>query len=236
MKKALKMKIVCLGDSITRGVSYVKGRLRIIKGTYPSILQDLFSNEKDTNVIIVNKGVFNDNTDSLLSRLEKDVIEGRPDYAIIGIGGNDCNFKWNEVNEIPMKEHQAIVPLDRYLDNVKKVIKKLQQESIVPIVLSLPPLEPVRFYNTISKQYGNSIDQWVSTIGGIEHWHGLYNRGLKKMINELKVYKIDIRTALKNEGDLLELISEDGIHLTPKGYKVVGFEIYQYLKKIIKKE
>lgn len=230
------MKIVCFGDSITRGVSYVKGRLRIIKENYPSFLQDLFSNEKDPNVVILNKGVFNDNSDLLLSRLEKDVIKERPDYAIIEIGGNDCNFKWSEVAKSPLKEHQPIVPLDRYLDNVKKIIWRLQQESIVPIVLTLPPLEPVRYYHTLSTQFGHTIGHSISAVGGIEHWHGLYNRSLKKLSNELKVDMIDVRTAIKNAGDLFELISDDGIHPSPSGYKAMSLEIFSYLKNSLKKD
>jgi lysophospholipase L1-like esterase len=230
------MKIVCFGDSITRGVSFVKGRLRIIKENYPAFLQELFLNEIDPHVTVINKGVFNDNSDLLLLRLDRDVIQERPDYAIIGIGGNDCNFKWNEVAESPAEEHQSIVPIERYLDNVKKMITNLQRESIIPIVLTLPPLEPGRYYKTISEKYGNSIGHWISTTGGIEHWHGLYNHRLNNMINELEVDKVDVRTAIKKAGDLLEMISEDGIHLTASGYKAMSLEIYMYLKSLVGKE
>lgn len=230
------MKIICFGDSITRGVTFVKGRLRILKENYPSFLQDLFLKEKDADVTVVNKGVFNDNTDLLLARLDKDILMKKPDYVIIGIGGNDCDFKWNEVAERPMEEHQAIVPLDRYLENMKKIILNLHQASIVPILLTLPPLEPVRYYQTITKQNGSSTGHWISTLGGIEHWHGLYNRSLQKMTTELKVNTIDIRTAIKSSGDLLDLMSEDGIHLTARGYKVMGAEIYENLKNIMGQE
>ena len=229
------MKIICFGDSITRGVTFMKGRLRILKENYPAFLQDLFLSDKNTNVTVLNKGVFHDNTDLLLSRLDKDIIKEKPDYVIIGVGGNDCDFKWNEVAADPMEEHQAIVPLERYLENMKKIIMNLQQQSIVPVVLTLPPLEPVRYYHTIAKQYGSSAGHWISTLGGIEHWHGLYNRSLRKMIAELKVNMIDIRTAVKYAGDLLDLMSEDGIHLTSSGYKVMSVAIYQNLIRIVEK-
>jgi ribosomal protein S17E len=41
------MKIICFGDSLTRGVSYIKGRMRILKKNYPTILQELFENNKE---------------------------------------------------------------------------------------------------------------------------------------------------------------------------------------------
>ncbi|MBP1937192.1 lysophospholipase L1-like esterase [Paenibacillus sediminis] len=209
----------------------VKSRLRIIKENYPYFLQQLFTlgDENEANVTVINKGIFNDNSDSLLSRLNKDVIEESPDYAIVAIGGNDCNFKWDEVAENPDKEHQPIVPIERYLDNIKTMISLIKKSNITPIVITLPPLDPVRYYQSIAKTYGNSVSHWISTLGGIEHWHGLYNRSLNKIVDELEVIKIDVRTAIKQAGDLFDLISEDGIHLTSEGYKALSTEVYKYL-------
>lgn len=80
------MKIICFGDSITRGVTFMKGRLRILKENYPAFLQDLFSGNKNTDVTVLNKGVFHDNTDLLLARLDKGIIKKKLDYVIIGVG------------------------------------------------------------------------------------------------------------------------------------------------------
>ncbi|ALC82357.1 MULTISPECIES: SGNH/GDSL hydrolase family protein [Bacillus] len=226
------MKIICFGDSLTRGVSYVKGRLRIIKDNYPAYLQELFSREEGFNASVINKGVFNDNSDLLLKRLNKDVIEEHPDYAIVAVGGNDCNFLWNEVAENPDKEHQPIVPLERYLENVKTIVTKLQSAGITPVILTLPPLDPVRYYTFISGNSGISISHWIGRMGGIEHWHGLYNRSLNKLIKELGVSKIDVRSALKKTGELIDFISDDGIHLTSKGYKVLSEEIFLFFQQL----
>jgi lysophospholipase L1-like esterase len=225
------MKIICLGDSLTRGVSYIKGRFRIVKESYPSVLQQLFSST--TSVTVINKGVFNDNSDLLLQRLNKDAISENPDYVIIGIGGNDCNLRWDEVVKYPEKEHQAIVPIDRYLDNVKKIVTNLRESGITPIVLTLPPLDPVRYYKHLVSQYDKSISHWICMIGGIEHEHNLYNRRLNHLLEQLNVIKIDLRTALKKAGDFSELISDDGIHLTSEGYKEMSIVIFNELKNVV---
>jgi lysophospholipase L1-like esterase len=230
------MKIICFGDSLTRGVSLVKNRLRILKQNYPVFLQELFLQDKENDVTVVNKGVFNDNSDLMVSRLERDVIEEHPDYAIVEIGGNDCNFKWEEVAENPLEEHQAIVPMERYLDNIKKIILDIQQNGITPIISTLPPLDPVRFYKSIFEKYGPDVSHWISMVGGIEHWHGLYNRNLNRLAEELGVHKIDVRAAIKHAGDLTDLISDDGIHLTAEGYKALSLEIYQNLLQFIQTE
>ena len=124
------MKIICFGDSLTRGVSVVKGRLRILKDNYPAFLQELFTQKGEKDITVINKGVFNDNSDLMLSRLEKDVISEHPDYVILEVGGNDCNFKWNEVIEKPEEEHQAIVSLDRYLANISTLVTRIQRVEL----------------------------------------------------------------------------------------------------------
>lgn len=226
------MKIVCFGDSLTRGVSYVKGRIRILKENYPLLLQQFFSSDDSYTVSVVNKGVFNDDSDLLIQRLNKDVILEKPDYIILEIGGNDCNFKWEEVAAHPENEHTAIVPIDRYIDNVKAIVNNLIEAGITPVVLTLPPLDPVRYYKFISEKYGKSISHWISAVGGIEHWHSLYNRSLKQLTEQLDVITIDVRTALKQAGDFSKLISDDGIHLTADGYKELAKTIYSQINSL----
>ncbi|WP_455675371.1 SGNH/GDSL hydrolase family protein [Pradoshia sp.] len=231
------MKIICFGDSLTRGVTYIKGRLRIVKKNYPAILQELFGQkEQDFNqsIHVLNKGVFNDDSENLLKRLEKDVLMEKPSIVLIGIGGNDCNFRWAEVAEAPQADHMATVQLDAYIDNVKAIISSLKEEGITPILLALPPLDPVRYYEYTARLYSAKISEWICKVGGIEHWHGMYNRALKKTAEEIGVRLIDIRTAMKKGGDFSDLISDDGIHPTEAGYRVIAHEVYESLLFYIK--
>jgi lysophospholipase L1-like esterase len=225
------MYISCFGDSITRGVSYVKGRLRIIKENYPAFLQQLFLEEPGT--IIQNKGVFNDNSNLLIQRLQKDIINEIPDIVLICIGGNDCNFKWDEVANAPDEKHKPIVQIQNYISNVKTIVNKIRDTGITPVIVTLPPLDPARYYRSISNTYGTAISHWISSVGGIEHWHGLYNRSLNALIQQMNVVSIDVRSALKMAGNLRGYISDDGIHLTPEGYSVMSKKIYSDLKSSI---
>ncbi|MFC7394559.1 SGNH/GDSL hydrolase family protein [Scopulibacillus cellulosilyticus] len=212
------MKIICFGDSVTRGVSYVRGRLRILKETYPSILQELLGDQNE----VINKGVFNDNSDLLLKRLDKDVISEKPDVVLIQIGGNDCNFHWDEVAKHPEDNHEPIVPLDRYLNNVKRTIERIKGIGAVPVLSTLLPLDPKRYYEYISRINNKSIAQWIAACGGIEHWHGMYNRALKQLIKSEDILSIDVRTAFKESDDLSVLLNDDGIHPSPKGYTAMA--------------
>ncbi|MGV3489217.1 MAG: SGNH/GDSL hydrolase family protein [Tuberibacillus sp.] len=227
------MKIICFGDSLTRGISVVKGRLRILKDNYPAFLQEWFQQNKKDNIEVVNKGIFNADSDLLLTRLNKDVIDEKPDYAIIEIGGNDCNFRWNEVAERPYEDHKPIVPLDRYLNNIKEIVTKIRKAGITPLIMNLPPLDPVRYYKSISDVYGTSISHFICSVGGIEYWHENYHRMLNKLIDQLNVIKIDTRHVISPEQDLSEMIGHDGIHLTSTGYRALGTEAFKPLSVLL---
>ncbi|TKC15329.1 SGNH/GDSL hydrolase family protein [Robertmurraya kyonggiensis] len=234
------MKIICFGDSLTRGVSFVKGRLKILKNNYPKVLQELFLNNNkgqyDEDIQIMNKGVFNDNSDLLISRLDRDVIQEKPNYVIIEIGGNDCDFAWAEVAKNPTDLHEATVPVERYINNLKSIVIKIKEAGITPILSTLPPLDPVRYYERITENFSSQVSDWICKVGGIEHWHSSYNRALKKLAEELDVMSIDVRSAIKWAGDFKDLISDDGIHLTEIGYKVFAEEIFQKLSRILEND
>lgn len=226
------MKIVCFGDSVTRGISYIQGRLRIVKENYPTLLQRFFNDDKQEQVEVVNKGVFNDNSDLLVQRLEKDVLSLTPNYVLIEIGGNDCNFFWDQVAQRPEDEHEPIVEIKRYLQNIQILAERIKQEKAVPILLSLLPLDPKRYYEHLATMYQSSIAHWISRCGGIEHWHSLYNRELKQFVQRMGTVMIDIRTMFKQKGDLQELLSDDGIHPSPIGYSVLSECIVQGLSEL----
>ncbi|QQE78981.1 GDSL-type esterase/lipase family protein [Alicyclobacillus sp. SO9] len=222
------MKIVCFGDSVTRGITYMKGRLRIVKDNYPALLHEFFGSKAE----VVNKGVFNDNSDLLCMRLEKDVIEQVPDYVLIEIGGNDCDFRWDEVADAKDNPHTPIVPLDRYISNLQHLVKRIREAGATPILMNLIPLDPVRYYTRRYEQHGSNIAHWIATCGGIEHWHGMYNRALVQLAKEWDMLMLDVRTAFKEAGDLRELLSDDGIHPTRKGYRALADAIVAGLPRI----
>ncbi len=92
------VKIVFFGDSITDsgrnkldpddlGVGYVKiaaGKLRLL---YP-----------DTEFRFLNRGVGGDRTAELLERVQRDVVDEKPDYVVLEVGINDvwCRFSRGE--------------------------------------------------------------------------------------------------------------------------------------------
>lgn len=225
------MTIVCFGDSVTRGISYVHGRLRILKDNYPSLLSKVL--EPMGSYTVLNKGVFNDNSTLLVERLDRDVLDVSPDYVLIEIGGNDCNFRWDEVAVHPDDPHEPTVPLQNFLNNIRTIVERVQHAGAVPVLMSILPLDPVRYYERLFETYGKSIAHWIALCGGIEHWHGRYNRALKKLSSSMTVATIDLRTTFKRSADLQVLISDDGIHPTSEGYQVMAEAIARGLMPLL---
>ena len=54
-------------------------------------------------------------------------------------GDNDCDFRW--------AEHLPAVPLPEFIRRYRSMIGKLRQRDIVPILTTLPPLEPELFFD-----------------------------------------------------------------------------------------
>ncbi|WP_132748011.1 SGNH/GDSL hydrolase family protein [Scopulibacillus darangshiensis] len=212
------MKIVCFGDSVTRGISFVRGRIRILKENYPALLQKKLGSEHN----VINKGVFNDNSDLLLSRLDKDVLSLKPQVVLIHIGGNDCNFHWDQVESCPEEDHAAIVPLERYINNIKKMAERIKAAGAEPVLFTLVPIDPARYYKYLMTMYKSAIAHWIGLCGGIGYWHGLYNRALNEWITSSGIRSIDIRNAFKGKADLNDLINDDGIHPSAEGYSAIA--------------
>lgn len=70
-------KIVCLGDSITKGYGSTQGN------DYPSRLSSLLG------IPVINSGVDGDTTGGALSRIQQDVLDHDPRLVIIELSGND---------------------------------------------------------------------------------------------------------------------------------------------------
>lgn len=90
------MKIICIGDSFTRGFGVNRGWL--------SRLSDSISSE---GIELINKGINGDTTSGMLARFKDDVAAETPKYVIITGGLND--FISGSSLEIPKNNYMAMV-------------------------------------------------------------------------------------------------------------------------------
>ena len=102
---AQKVKIVCMGDSLTEGYGIATST------DWPTLLNNSFST--------INAGISGDTTAGMLSRFYPMVIEENPTHVIIMGGTNDCSFN---------------LPADMIVSNIMAMTKMARHHGIQSII------------------------------------------------------------------------------------------------------
>ncbi|MCK9425840.1 MAG: SGNH/GDSL hydrolase family protein [Ignavibacteriaceae bacterium] len=232
-KKVINQKenytIVVYGDSISRGVIYDDEKQKY------SLLLESFTNLVRENLkgVVYNAAKFGSTIVDGLQRLSNDVLRRKPDIVLIEFGGNDCDYQWDRIAENPFGEFQPNTECSTFYDLLTGLVKKLDSMKIIPVLVSLPPLDPDKYFRWVShnsEQAKNNILQFIGSISSIYTWHERYNSAILRVAEETKTRLIDIRSAFFLEDDYTKFICLDGIHPNKEGHKVIAGKILDYIK------
>ncbi|NUR90810.1 MAG: SGNH/GDSL hydrolase family protein, partial [Nonomuraea sp.] len=122
------MKLICLGDSITRGQVSVD---------YVAMLRDRLPGTD-----VINAGVNHEPSSKLLDRLD-DVIARDPDVVTVLIGTNDANATLSEPRARALRKRWKLRETPTaagYAANLAAVAKRLQDETMARVALLSPPV------------------------------------------------------------------------------------------------
>lgn len=221
--------IVLFGDSIAKGVilDNDNGKYKVLNNSFAKLVQQRFKG------IIHNAGRFGSVITKGFSTMNRDVLSKSPDIVILEFGGNDCDYNWDEIAQNPHGEFLPKTTLNHYISTLTEMIQKLQQEKIVPVLMTLPPLDAERYFKWISKNNDKSASNiltWLGSVNEIFNWHKLYNDAIVQVANELKVISIDIRDAFLSTQDYREYMCEDGIHPNEQGHQLIANKFIQYME------
>ena len=127
-------RVVCFGDSLTRGVGAGKGN------DYPSRLVEM------TGLDVINVGVSGDTTAAALARLEDDVLDYEPDVVLITLGGNDLKNR---------------VSVDTARANLLNIIQQIQAAGSMVVLggIDIPLYGKgyAQMYESIARQTGSVL-------------------------------------------------------------------------------
>jgi acyl-CoA thioesterase I len=221
--------IVVYGDSIARGVIYDEEKQK------HSLLLESFTNLLRNHLkgVVYNAAKFGSTIVEGLLRLQDDVLKRKPDIVLIEFGGNDCDYHWDRIVENPSGGFQPNTNCSTFYDLLSGLVKKLDSMKIVPVLVSLPPLDPDKYFRWISHnsdQAGKNILQFIGNVSHIYSWHERYNAAILRVAEETKTRLIDIRSAFLQKDDYTKLICMDGIHPNKEGHKVIADKILQYIQ------
>lgn len=101
------LKIVCIGDSLTRGFKVKRNEV------WTALL------EQKLGIPVVNRGINGDTTGGMLSRFHRDLLEEKPSHGIIMGGINDLIVE---------------APLGSIMANIMAMIQQAAAKGIVPVI------------------------------------------------------------------------------------------------------
>jgi acyl-CoA thioesterase-1 len=119
------VKIVTMGDSITKGVR--KG----VKAdeTFSALLQARLK-ERGSTAEVVNAGVENERTDQALARLESAVLSRRPSIVVIMYGTDD--------SYVARDARASQIDLDTFSRNLRALVDRLRERNVTPVLMTPP--------------------------------------------------------------------------------------------------
>lgn len=220
--------IVAYGDSITKGIVYndEKSKYSIIKDNFTNIISSSIKGS------VYNVGKFGSTIIRGINRLNNDVIKKAPDIVLIEFGGNDCDFKWDEIAKNPNIEYHPNTDIHVFKDTLFNMISTLKSVNIFPALMTLPPLDPIKYFNWIGKGDASSeenILNWLGTKEKLFNWHESYNNMITEVAKESSTVLIDIRSEFLKCNNYSDYLCIDGIHPNVKGQSLIAFSLLNFI-------
>jgi lysophospholipase L1-like esterase len=144
----------------------------------------------------IGRGVCGETTRQALERFPRDVQEDPADVTVIQFGHNDCN-RWESDGGLPR------VSLEAFRANLSEMVARCRAFDTPPVLCTLTPALKTR-------EYDRDL-----------HY---YNTEIRRVSHSLKVPLVDVRQAFA-DGDLSELLMDDGLHLTEAGHDVYAASV-----------
>jgi lysophospholipase L1-like esterase len=193
-RAAAPLTIVCLGDSVTKGVrSGVKP-----EETFCALLKKSLT-ESGRKARVINAGIGGNTTADALARFDRDVLVQQPTHVVIMFGLNDS---WIDTGKTASR-----LTVAEYAANLKKMIATLQERHIVPILMTSNP--------AIAPRYGPernvTLKKYVEAMRTVAQ---------EDRILLLDVYARFAELAL--EGVDLNTLFTDAMHPNPKGHALIA--------------
>lgn len=230
MEFQLPCKVVVCGDSISAGIIYDEQNQRYVKSAtgFVGVMQTRL------NCVIKNISRFGNTIRTALPRLTKSLDSETPDVVLIALGGNDCDFKWDEIARDPKADYQPATDIEEFRLTLTNLVVLLRQKGIEPVLMTLPPLDPERYFRWVSKNSadaGEKILEWLGSVSRIYWWHERYNAAVLKVAETTKSAWIDLRSAFLDTPDFRRYLCRDGIHPNSEGHQLICLAISQYLRE-----
>jgi acyl-CoA thioesterase-1 len=200
--------VICFGDSLTVGFqSPAKDNPVGQETPYGQFLQSFLGRAGQVRI----SGICGELTGEMVTRFKRDVLDHQPGYVPILGGTNDLG--WN-------------VPLSEIIGNLATMYERTLAMGSLPIPVTVPS---IRVEDASGSREGL---EWIAD-------HLARRSRLNQLIHDYADSKglayVDLFAATvdSKSGQLEELYSNDGIHLTTAGYRLFAEHVARILKPLL---
>lgn len=195
-------RIVCFGDSVTFGWNVM------YEYSYPSQLEKLLLKNL-SHLKVINSGIGGNTIIDANKRLEKDVLNFKPDVVVINFGLNDGMIS-GSVPDIDIKDFE---------NHYNVLIDKLNHDDLKIIILGINPvteLFPEKENENFRKEQKKIYE--------------IYNEKILEIAKNNNLEYINLWKSFGEKVNLAEYIQNDGIHPNKKGLKLIAELVYEKIK------
>lgn len=222
--------IYAFGDSVLKGVILENERYKVCKNRFSNICEDVL------NVVIENKAKFGSTISIGEKSFEKNIeILDNPniEYVVLEFGGNDCDFKWEDISNNPNIEHYSNIKIDEFVKIYTEIIQIIKNKNKKPVLLSLPPIDAEKYINRFSRGLNKeNILKWMDyNPYFLTNWHERYNIETFKLAINNNISIIDITSKFLEQKNYSIFLCEDGIHPNEEGHKLISEAIQEHIKR-----
>lgn len=212
------------GDSILKGVMNVGGKYRIFHGT----LEERLADEQITLTRHCRMG---STVSDALVRMEKDFDAQSPagKTVLLEFGGNDSDFDWKDVAQNPEGSFLPHTPPAAFENTYERAVRLVRARGGSPVVSAIIPIDADKYLDFLGRYYSKeNILRWLGDASALYRWQENYARSVERIAARLCVPVIDIRDAFLRSRKYASLFSDDGIHPTEEGHRLIEDTVVGY--------
>jgi lysophospholipase L1-like esterase len=167
---------------------------------------------------VINAGIGGHSSGMIMKRYQKDVLAQKPDLVILLAGTNDS-----------LNSYVAVSP-DVFKQNLLKLVDLTQARGIKILLIEIPPA----YEAYLIKRHKTGFFSKKSAKERIEEINNIiFNVAKDKKLPLVKIH--DLLLPVTDKADCLirnraNSKSEDGVHPTPEGYKLIAKAVYHAIK------
>ena len=199
-----KKKVVFFGDSITQA--------GVQKGGYIDVLQNMIAANGAADKFELNgAGIGGNKIYDLYLRMDKDVLEKKPDVVVIWVGVNDV---WHK------SSFGTGTDFDKFGGFYDAVVKKIQATGAKVIVVTPAAIGEKNDYSNAQDGDLNAYSSWIRKYAK--------NNGLGLV--DLRTVFHEYSLANNPENNTKGILTTDGVHLNEKGNALVAEQMWKALQ------